>query len=94
MTKYEIIYTSEFRRGVRLLTRRGYDMAKLQEIILMLANGETLPKKNNDHPLKGNWSGYRECHVASDWLLIYKIDGQKLTLILSRTGTHADVLNI
>ena len=94
MTKYEIVYTSEFRRGVRLLTRRGYDIGKLQRVILKLANGETLPKQNNDHALKGNWRGYRECHIASDWLLIYRIDGATLTLVLSRTGTHADIFNL
>lgn len=63
----------------------------LEDIVSALAMGETLPEKNMDHPLTGNWSGYRECHIQPDWLLIYRIDGNVLVLTLSRTGTHSDL---
>ena len=82
-----------FRRGVRLAAKRGYDMAKLEHTITLLAGGGPLPPNYRDHPLKGNYQGYRECHVAGDgdWLLIYKIFEDKLILVLTETGTHADL---
>ena len=46
------------------------------------------------HSLSGNWVGFRECHIAPDWLLIYQIDGKELILFLTRTGTHADLLGM
>jgi mRNA interferase YafQ len=57
----------------------------------MLANEEILPKKYKDHFLQGNWQGYRECHVKPDLLLIYKLENDKLTLTLVRTGSHSDL---
>ena len=50
------------------------------------------PKQYLDHTLKGNRKGFRDCHIQNDWVLIYKIDKNVLTLILSETGTHADIL--
>ena len=91
-TKHQIIYEKSFRRQYRLLKRRGYDMALLDEVVLKLANGETLPLKYRDHPLRGDRRGYRDCHIKDDWVLIYKIDRGVLTLILSETGTHSDLL--
>jgi mRNA interferase YafQ len=57
----------------------------------MLANDEALPIKYQDHVLKGNWKGYRECHIKSDVLLIYKLENDELTLTLVRTGSHSDL---
>jgi len=54
-----------------------------------LANGHALPPKNRDHNLSGNYSGFKECHIEPDWLLIYRIT--EIELILIRTGTHADL---
>ena len=53
--------------------------------------GEPLPKKHKDHALTGNWIGHRECHILSNWLLIYRIDGDVLVLTLARTGSHSDL---
>ena len=58
----------------------------------MLAKGESLPAKYNNHPLKGNYSGYYDCHVQPDWILIYKIEKEKLILLLFDIGTHSDLL--
>lgn len=58
----------------------------------MLAKGETLPPKYCNHPLKGNFNGYYDCHILPDWILIYKIEKEKLVLILFDIGTHADLL--
>ncbi len=56
-----------------------------------MANGEQLPEKNKDHLLSGEFTGYRECHIIPDWLLIYKIDNGELILYLTRTGTPSDL---
>lgn len=80
---------SQFKRDVRLLIKRGKDMKKLKDVIQRLVNSELLPARNRDHPLKGPLKDCRECHVESDWLLIYRIDGSELCLV--RTGSHADL---
>ena len=68
--------------------KRGWDMDKLDAVIELLAKGVTLPLKNRDHALTGDYSGYRECHITPDWLLIYRIEDDVLVLYLFRTGTH------
>jgi len=60
----------------------------LEDVIDLLAGGGILPAEYRDHPLKGNYKGYRECHIKDDWLLVYKRDKGILVLLLSRTGTH------
>lgn len=90
--KYKIKHTRLFRKQYKLLEKRGQNMALLDQVITMLANGETLPAKYRDHPLHGDRRGYRDCHIQGDWVLIYKLDKGALVLILSETGTHADIL--
>ena len=87
---FRIYTTSQYRRDYRLLKKRGYDMGRLDEVVLRLTQGERLPAVNYDHVLRGQWNGARECHIAPDWVLIYRIDGENLMLILMRTGTHED----
>ncbi len=64
-------------------------MSKLRDVLSLLIAAEPLPPRLKDHPLTGDWGGYRDCHIEPDWLLLYKIDGNDL--ILARTGTHADL---
>ena len=80
---------ARFRRDVKLAQKRGKDMAKLRDIILLLIEGRRLPDRYKDHPLGGHWQSFRDCHIEPDWLLIYKIDGNDLHLV--RTGTHSDL---
>ena len=63
----------------------------LHEVVSQLANGYALSEDKRDHFLTGNWSGYRECHIAPDWLLIYQIVREEQVIILTRTGTHSDL---
>ena len=84
-----VISVAQFRRDVKRAEKRGTDMSKLREAILLLAAGAPLPVRYKDHPLGGNWSHHRDCHIESDWLLIYKVDGHDLYLV--RTGTHSDI---
>lgn len=71
--------------------RRGLDIKHLLEVVRMLADDTPLPQHLKDHPLKGNYRGYRECHIEPDWLLIYEKREKVRILSLERTGTHADL---
>ena len=87
----EIVPSNRFRKDLTLLRRRGCDRALLEEVIDRLAAGETLAPKYRDHQLTGDYGGFRECHIAPDWLLVYQIREKELLLLLSRTGTHSDL---
>ena len=84
-----LISATQFRRDVKLAEKRGKDMAKLRELIELLAAGSPLPARYKDHSLGGEWRHFRDCHIEPDWLLIYKVDGDDLYLV--RTGTHSDL---
>lgn len=90
-TKYTVKLTTAFKKDYKQAMKRGLKVELLDNIIVMLANGETLPEKNRDHALTGNWVGFRECHIQPDWLLIYRIENDVLVLTLTRTGTHSDL---
>ncbi|MDY6272252.1 MAG: type II toxin-antitoxin system YafQ family toxin [Selenomonadaceae bacterium] len=90
-TKYEVKTTSQFRREYKLAMKRGFDIGLLDDVIKKLSMGEPLPEKNRDHALSGKLAAYRECHILSDWLLIYQIRENVLILTLSRTGSHSDL---
>ena len=83
--------SNQFKRDYNLLIRRGYDITKLDTVVEILLEQEPLEPRHRDHPLKGKWRSCRCCHIADDWLLVYKVDGDRLILMLSRTGTHVDV---
>ena len=68
---YQIEFTNEMKRNVKLMRKRGKDISKLTDILNKLANAETLPQSNNDHQLTGNLKDFRECHIEPDWLLMY-----------------------
>ena len=89
--KYKIERTSKFKKDYKLVLKRKYDIKLLDEVIKILVSGEKLPPKYKDHPLFGNYSGLRECHLTPDWLLVYEIDNDTLILYLTRTGTHSDI---
>lgn len=89
--KYNVRPTTKFQRDLKRVQRRGYDISLLTDIIKKLADGETLPEKNKDHSLTGNYVGCRECHITPDWLLIYEVMDSDLFLYLTRTGTHSDL---
>ena len=94
MAKYEIDRSSKaFRRSVRSIQKRGYDISKLEQTIVLLASGKPMPPNYSDHQLKGKFKDYRECHVegAGDWLLMYRKYEKNLILVLTKTGTHSDL---
>lgn len=87
----KITETNRFSKEFKNCIKRGYNHRKLAEIVVMLANRQDLPTKNRNHKLKGEYSGYWECHIEPDWLLIYEVSGNSLNLI--RTGTHSDLFD-
>lgn len=89
----EIVWTTRFKKDYKLALKRNLNIELLDEIIRALSRGETLPEKNKDHELTGDWTGHRECHIQPDWLLIYRIEDDVLVLTLSRTGSHSDLFS-
>jgi mRNA interferase YafQ len=89
--KLDIVWTTQFKKDYKLAIKRGLDISFLDNIIRQLAIGEPLPEKNRDHALTGRWTGHRECHILSDWLLVYRVDNDVLVLTLTRTGSHSDL---
>lgn len=89
-------FTKAFAKDWDRLSRSGrYDMRRLKEaMLLLIARDAPLGPEWLDHPLKGEWAGFRECHIGGDFLLIYEIDdsvGKGGTIIFVRAGTHADL---
>ncbi|MEA3284446.1 MAG: type II toxin-antitoxin system YafQ family toxin [Synergistota bacterium] len=82
--------SSQFKRDVKLQVKRGKDTDKLKKALQILVSGKELPEQYNDHPMLGNWGSHRSLHIEPDWILIYRVDQQTISLI--RTGTHSDIL--
>ncbi len=88
----DVRYSTKFKKDFKTCMKRGYKMSLLQQAVDTLRIPAQLPAKNRDHILTGDYSGYRECHIEPDWLLIYRQVGNELRL--DRTGTHADLFGI
>ncbi len=91
--KYDIQRTTQFKKDYKLAKKRGLNIDELKTVVSILADGDKLPEKYCDHPLKGSYNNCNECHINPDWLLIYKIDDELLILSLRRTGTHSDLFS-
>ncbi len=83
--------TSQFHKDYKRVKKRGYDLSLLQKVIDLLLADRPLPLQYRDHALTGDKKAYRECHIQPDWLLMYRIERDRLILVLQRTGTHADL---
>ena len=86
---YTPVYTRQFERDLNRCKRRGKNLDKFKILARTLLSGEPLDAIHRDHKLVGNYIGRRDCHVESDWVLIYKVDGNRL--IFERMGTHSDL---
>jgi len=84
-------YTKTFLKDWERLSRSAkYDMRKLKDVMmLIIANSGPLPPEYLDHPLKGEWSDHRDCHIGGDFLLIYRVDENAVVFV--RTGTHSEL---
>jgi len=84
-----IHYTTQFKKDYKRIKRQNKDLSKLRTVIEILADGQLLEPKYQDHQLSGNWKGHRDCHIEQDWILIYRIIVDDL--YLERTGSHSDL---
>ncbi len=82
-------YVAQFKKDYKLQQKRHKDIDLLDDIIKALVKEQSLPARNKDHPLQGNYKGHRECHIEPDWLMIYKTEGNGIYFV--RTGSHSDL---
>lgn len=82
-------FTNSFKKDFKIAEKRNRDIQSLEDIIKKLIAGQSLASKSKNHPLKGKYTGFMECHIENDWLLIYKIFDNKI--FFTRTGTHSDL---
>ncbi len=86
---YTIRRTTQFKKDVKRVLKRGKDIERLLMVVQKLAQGQVLDASYLDHPLKGEFHNKRDCHIEPDWVLIYAIEDEEL--VLYRTGSHADL---
>ena len=91
---YKVKFTNTFKKSYKLMKKRGLDISLLDKVIDELRQGKKLEAKYCDHALQGKFKGFRECHIQPDWLLVYLIENDILTLTLVDTGSHADIFKM
>jgi mRNA interferase YafQ len=84
-------YSGQFKRDVRQMQKRGKNMQKLRALLNLLIEGLPLSVAYRDLPLQGKWRAFRDAHIEPDWILIYKLEGEKVRF--ERTGRHADLFD-
>ena len=87
----KVRYSAKFKKDFKAIVKRGYDITLFEDVVCLLREEKPLPEKYCDHLLKGEYMWHRECHISPDWLLIYKVENDMITLSLTRTGTHSDL---
>jgi mRNA interferase YafQ len=91
--KYDVKRTSQFKKDFKAIIKQGLDIKELEKVLEILINGDVVPEKYKDHPLRNSkdFKNCRELHIEPDWLLIYKYNNDQLILYLIRTGSHSDL---
>lgn len=88
---YDIYFTNKMKKDVKRMKKRGKNINLLITVLELLSSGQRLPEQYRDHSLSGNKANFRECHIEPDWLLIYRIEKEKLILSAIETGSHSDL---
>lgn len=88
---YQVKFTTAYKKAYKLMKKRGLDISLLDEVVGLLRQGRQLEECCRDHGLTGDLAGFRECHIKPDWLLIYLIENDILTLTLIDTGSPSDL---
>ncbi len=88
---YQVKFTTAYKKAYKLMKKRGLDISLLDEVVDLLRQGKQLEERYCNHRLTGNFAGFQECHIKPDWLLIYLIEDDILTLTLIDTGSHSDL---
>ena len=87
----KIVFSNKFKRDFKRSKKQHRNIAEFEKVLKLLVSGKKLPESYRDHSLTGNYADYRECHIEPDWLLVYKIDNDKIELLLFRLGSHSDL---
>jgi mRNA interferase YafQ len=88
---FQLVFTNKFKKDIKLLQKRGYNIELIKEAILILEESGNLSSVYSPHKLSGNYSGYWEAHLKPDWLIIWKILIDENQIWLTRTGSHSDL---
>ena len=88
---YKLQTTKQFEKDYKLCKKRGLDLALIHVVFEMLESSGSLPQKYKTHKLTGNYTGFLECHIQNDWLLVWAKNEEKNEILLTRTGTHSDL---
>ena len=91
---YTVKFTAAYKKSYKLMKKRGLDLNLLDKVVDELRQGNPLDEKYKGHILKGEYAGFHECHIKPDWLLIYLIEDNILTLTLVNTGSHSDLFKL
>lgn len=89
--KYRILATKRFQKDVKRCQKRNLPMDRLKNVIRLLESAGSLPSEYRPHKLSGIYDGKWECHIMSDWLLVWEQDDDELVLLMTNTGTHSDI---
>lgn len=87
----DVMATARFKKDMKLVLKRGLNAQRLWDVVTLLRQQQPLPDQYRDHALTGDYTGFRECHIQPDWLLVYRVQADVLILTLARTGTHSDL---
>ena len=95
MINYKVKYSKEFKKSLRKVTKQGKDIDKLLDVVDMLSQKQQLDPKYKDHALYNDkrFKDCRDCHIETDWVLIYKYIENEVVLLLVNTGSHSEVLD-
>ena len=89
---YKVVSTKQYKKDLKHIADNHKLVYEIDDVVTLLATNDIpLPKKYKDHALKGNYNGFRECHIRPNWLLVYKKDKEELILALVRIGSHSDL---
>jgi mRNA interferase YafQ len=88
---FRIVTTNNFEKDVVKCSKRGLNLDLLEIAVKHLENKGALPQTYKPHLLSGRMSSYWECHIKSNWLLIWSKNVSERTITLIGTGAHSDL---
>ena len=88
---YNVVLSKNFKKDLKLAKKNNYNLDLLDNVVEKIASGKKLEEKYKDHALKGDFIGFRECHIQPDWLMTWQQNDTELTLLFLQTGTHSDI---
>lgn len=89
MTGKVLKVTKAYKKDIKRLKRANKNFSELYIVLNYLKSGNPIPQEYNPHPLYGKLKGCMECHIESDWLLMWKEEPGTIKLI--RTGSHSEL---